>query len=105
MKALPVRGKTMRRLGALFGKVLAGVAFVHASLVPRAAQATKTSTRASFGERAQNVKKAIDQMAPGMKPNELGPHLMQWYKWGNWNNWPNWGNWNNWNNWFNWLKY
>lgn len=99
------REKTMRRLGTLLGKVLAGIAFVSASLLPRGAQASKVCSGASFAERAQKVKKAIDQMAPEMNPGKLDPHLMQWYNWGNWNNWPNWGNWNNWNDWLNWLKY
>jgi hypothetical protein len=91
----------MRRLSALLGKLLAGAAFIYASLLPRAAQATKVSATASFGERAQKVKKAIDQMAPTSQPGKLSPHILQWYNWGNWNNWPNWNNWNNWRNWFN----
>ena len=103
-KSSRLHGKTMR-LSSRCGKILTGVAFLCAALLPRGAQGSKTSTAASFAERAQKVKKAIDQMAPDMKPGKLGPHLMQWYNWGNWNNWPNWGNWNNWNNWLNWTKF
>jgi hypothetical protein len=103
MKQTIESAKIRPRLAAVWRKLLAGLAILLAVALPKSVYAAfRPDVSPSFSKRASNVRNAIEQMPPGMRPTVPPPAVMQW---GNWPNWQNWGNWNNWNNWANWRNW
>ena len=98
----------LRRAPLFLRKTLSALVAVYALVAPKSAPASyQPEKEISFSNRAQKVKKAMEQVAPFPSSDQSArrPLQMQWGNWPNWQNWGNWGNWNNWNNWPNWRNW